>query len=371
MGVSRREALIRLGLVTGSVVFVWALLELGLRLGGYVPERFPSARRVKNAGRKVLLDCYPTNPRGYFDIDLRDPAVFDRYQQLGVRRLERARHWAPHCVEFRYNSERFRDGEFGPRRPGARRVVVLGDSFTEGWGVKQGETYPRVLGRLLEATEPGRWELLNFGRRGEDFPGLTQHFERALRRNPDIVVYGMVLNDSEKTEAFAARQEHVNDWIQAEGRRARRRYRQLGPFQPRLLFLAQELLEAHRLRRESTRWYLEMYGEPNREGWERTQDHIRFMDQRLRQRGGRLLVATWPLLVDVDGKYPFASIHETIRRFCAGAGIAHHDLLPALQGSQAESLKVYPVDLHPNEIAHALAARSLEPVVRRLAEGGS
>ncbi len=223
---------------------------------------------------------------------------------------------------------------------------------------------------LLEDAESGRWEVLNFGRRGEDFPGLNRRFEQALGQDPDLVVYGMVLNDPEKTEAFAARQEYVNDWIQAEGTRARHRYRKLGPFQPRLWFLARELLEALRLQRESTRWYLEMYGEANREGWERTQDHIRLMHRRLRQQGGRLLVATWPLLVDVDSDYPFASIHETIRRFCSDAEIAHHDLLPALQGSQAESLKVYPVDLHPNEIAHALAARSLAPVVRRLAEGG-
>ena len=41
------------------------------------------------------------------------------------------------------------------------------------------------------------------------------------------------------------------------------------------------------------------------------------MDRRLRERGGRLVVASWPLLVDLDA-YPFAAADETIARFCDG-----------------------------------------------------
>jgi hypothetical protein len=56
-----------------------------------------------------------------------------------------------------------------------------------------------------------------------------------------------------------------------------------------------------------------------------------------------------------------------IAAFLDSAGIARHDLLPALRGRTDESLWVHPVDRHPNEIAHRLAAESLAPVVRRLA----
>jgi len=63
-----------------------------------------------------------------------------------------------------------------------------------------------------------------------------------------------------------------------------------------------------------------MYAEANREGWERTQAHLRDMDRRMRERGGP----------------------------------------PA-------SLWVYPLDHHPNEVAHRLAAESLAPAVRALA----
>ena len=43
------------------------------------------------------------------------------------------------------------------------------------------------------------------------------------------------------------------------------------------------------------------------------------------------------------------------------------DLRVALQGHAAESLWVHPVDHHPNEIAHRLAAEALVDPIRRLA----
>jgi hypothetical protein len=77
-------------------------------------------------------------------------------------------------------------------------------------------------------------------------------------------------------------------------------------------------------------------------------------------------VATWPLLVGLQGRYPFSETAHTIAAFLDAAGIARHDLLPALRGHEDESLWVHPVDRHPNEIGHRLAAESLAPVVSRL-----
>jgi hypothetical protein len=109
-----------------------------------------------------------------------------------------------------------------------------------------------------------------------------------------------------------------------------------------------------------------MYGPPNREGWERTQAYLRDMNSKAGARGGRFLVASWPLLVGLQGRYPFADVSETIGRFCLSAGIARQDLLSALYGRPDESLWVHPVDHHPNETAHRLAGESLVEPVRRL-----
>jgi hypothetical protein len=127
-------------------------------------------------------------------------------------------------------------------------------------------------------------------------------------------------------------------------------------------------VQAWRIDRASTAWYRELYGQPNRAGWERTQEHLREMDRRLRAQGARFLVAAWPLLVGLDGRYPFDEAHETVARFCTDAGIPRLDLLPVLRARANNDLIVHPADRHPSALAHRLAAESLAPVVRSMLE---
>ena len=362
-----RQKLYGPALGAASVVLIVLAAEAGLRALGFTPRRLQSTARLFDPGWTLLLDCYPTNPRAYFDIDLRDPASRARYGHLSPQRFEAVVRRAPYAVESRYNSLRFRDVEFGPTRPGVRRVMVLGDSFTEGQGVKEADTYVRGLERRLNADDPGRWEVLNCGRRGDDFPALFHSFEEVLRHDPDIVVYGMVPNDADQSDGFRARQTYVNDFIMDRGWSLQGRPPpEMRLFDSRLFAFVEDRLESRRTARETTRWYLDMYGEPNREGWQRTQGYLREMNRRLREGGGRLLIASWPLLVDLEGEDPFGAAAATVARFCVAAGIPRHDLRPALRGRPASSLWVYPLDMHPNEVAHRLAAESLAPVVRDL-----
>src|SRR6185295_5691043 len=136
------------------------------------------------------------------------------------------------------------------------------------------------------------------------------------------------------------------------------------PFQPRTLLFVHERVQAYRVGRDTTRWYKDMYAAPNREGWERTQGYVTSMQRRLREKGAVLAVALWPLIVSLD-HYPFDDVRATQERFLTGADIPYVDLLPALRGRPAESLWVHPVDKHPNEIAHRLAADALLPLLQR------
>jgi hypothetical protein len=357
-----------LGLAAASTFITLMLGEGALRLFGYAPMAYEHTNRIANPGRAVLLDCYPTNPRGYFDIDLRDQATLERYRALGLSRLDETAAKTPFAVERRYSAQQFRGPEIGPHPPGVLRVAVIGDSFSEGMGVKEADAYPRVLHRLLDTeAESGRWEVLNLGRRGYDFPALHDLFLSALAFDPDVVVYGMVLNDAERTDEFQARQAYLNDWILDRGRMVRDGGdRPLRPWDSRVVAFVRDRVSSYRVGRDTTRWYHDMYGAPNQAGWERTQGLLRDMHQRMKARGGVLVVASWPLLVGLEGSYRFADVTDIIRRFLLSAGIPHHDLWPALSGRPTASLWVHPVDHHPNEIAHRLAAESLAPVVRSL-----
>jgi hypothetical protein len=361
---SGRELRGRLLLAAGAAIVTAGVLEAALRLAGYTPARFQSPGELYSPRERVFLDCYPTNPRGYFDVDLRDPAARRHYEALGVRDVALMAERAPWAVEFRYNPLGFREKETGPRAPGVRRVVVLGDSFTEGQGVKEADTTVRRLEARLNAGG-GRWEVLSAARRGADFPGLYKMFEHVMAWEPDVVVHAMVLNDAARSREFDARQERLNDWILDRRRLLSGPGTGASPFDLRLAAFVEDRLEGYRVARDSTRWYLDLYDEPNREGWRRTQELMRDMDRRLRERGGRLVVATWPLLVDLE-RDPFQKAKATIATFLDGAGVPRVDLAPALAGRPVESLWVHPVDHHPNEVAHGLAADALAPVVRRL-----
>jgi len=354
-----------LALSAASAAVVLLVLEGALRGIHYQPSVYRQPDRVANGRRTLLLDCYPTNPRRYFDIDLRDAAARDRYRGMGVARVNFMVPRTPFAVERRYNSLGFRGDEIPPKKGGTLRVAVMGDSFTEGMGVKEEDTYPRVLGRTLAAD---RLEVLNCGRRGYDFPALFDLLEDVLRLDPDVVVYGMVLNDPDRSQVLDTLDKSLDDWIrERRGTVLEGPLPQPGLFDLRLSAFVQDRFRRWRMGRDSTRWYRDLYGAANREGWQRTQELLREMNRRMGERGGRLLIALWPLFVDLERAYPFEDLEATITHFCLTAGIRIHPLRPAFDGHTSESLWVHPVDHHPNEVAHRLAAESLAPVVRSLA----
>jgi len=359
------------GETTRRAILVIASLVIFLVAAEATLGVIPAGRLINVYNRRMTvgLDCYPTNPRGYFTLDLRDPATRERFEALRVQRVEQCASYAPYAVELTYNSLQFRDQEPGPRRPGVRRVAVLGDSFTEGQGVNERDAYPRVLETVLNGSESPKWEVLNFGRRGADFPALYDNFKELLASDPDIVIYGMVLNDGEQSSTFRARHAFVTAYVDAHEQ-------QLAPWASRPAFgtrtalFVQHRLEQFRLDRAMRAWYRELYAEPNHDGWERSKAYIEEINNRMRLRGGHFLVAMWPMLPYLDAGYPFQGVHETVGKFCLASGIRWLDLLPTLSGRPANYLWAHPLDAHPNALAHRLVARDLARAVRRLAEGG-
>lgn len=324
--------------------------------------------RPANYGRIIAprgrsrLDCYPSNPRGYFDIDLRRPESRARYHMMAPLRYDSLAARAPWAVESRFNSLGFREVEPSPPPAGVKRVVVFGDSFTEGQGVRADDVMARLLQRSLDARAPRSFEVRNGGRRAHDFPELRDVWRTALRYEPNVLVYAMVLNDVERSPEFAARHSHIHDWIMLREQEEWEAVAGQPPLGSQLVGFVRHRVDTWRVARETTRWYREMYGEANRSGWAATQEYIREMNRTQLERGGVFVLALWPLLVDLDD-YPFDGVHREIERFCLQAGIRFLELRPALAAYPSESLWVHAVDHHPNELANRLAAKALSPLV--------
>ena len=111
-----------------------------------------------------------------------------------------------------------------PPRPssGARVVLCLGDSYTDNCGIPRDQAYPAQLQQQLDADQPGRFQVLNLGRSGQN----STHLLEALAGNleacrPDLVV---LLTGSANTfdysgyQAFAEADSPAARWRDRLGR---------------------------------------------------------------------------------------------------------------------------------------------------------
>jgi len=102
-------------------------------------------------------------------------------------------------VRVRTNAAGFRGGPLPGAKPaGVYRIVVLGDSFTFGFGVRERQAWPARLAALLNARTGGasRVEVVNLGVPGtgpRDYLWHLAHTGLALQ--PDLVVIGFFAND--------------------------------------------------------------------------------------------------------------------------------------------------------------------------------
>jgi lysophospholipase L1-like esterase len=92
---------------------------------------------------------------------------------------------------FTTNSLGFRGPEVRDRSDSIYRIVVLGDSFTWGFGVDDDETYAHYLGTLISGVE-----VVNLGVTGYGLRQIIGYYRRVgFDLRPDVVVLGLCLND--------------------------------------------------------------------------------------------------------------------------------------------------------------------------------
>ncbi len=114
-------------------------------------------------------------------------------------------------VSTNSRSLRYKEVPVG-RQPRTVRLLALGDSTTFGWGVEQDETYPANLERILQEKHPEVVvQVLNGGVPGyTSFQGLHHFKKNAAAYEPDIVLFGYIVQDARKT-AITDKQQRLID----------------------------------------------------------------------------------------------------------------------------------------------------------------
>jgi lysophospholipase L1-like esterase len=253
-------------------------------------------------------------------------------------------------VDVATNSRGLRDREFSfEREPGTLRIVMLGDSLTEGWGVPVAQTFSKRIERLY-ADQGVRAEAINTGVGNWNTVQEVEFFlTEAYRYRPDVVVLNYFVNDAEpvphsRPPSFLGR--HCYSCVFVVGR-------------------IDSFLRQLSTRQDWSAYYMSLYGDGRSEGWLAARGAIGRLAEYCRRENIPLVVASLPELHDVS-KYRFSRVTELLREAATESGAAFVDILPYLQGQESSALWVTPPDPHPNGYANQFIAAGLFDALQRV-----
>src|SRR5712692_9539420 len=245
------------------------------------------------------------------------------------------------------------------RRPGVRRVIALGDSFT--WGSKiasSDSTWPALLEhRMREAPGDGPTEVINMGHGGYATGNEAEELRRfGWQFHPDLVIVQWLDNDAYVTLpnfktaspgpfVNLVRPQYRTGWIRNSG----------------ILLLLERVLTS------SFYGALDLNGRhytPDSPGWVVEQQAFREMGDSASRYCTPILLVLYPDLF--PGRwtletYPERDIHGMVAAAAQHAGLDVLDLLPAFvaAGKDFKDWWGTAYDSHPGGAAQVLAARTI------------
>jgi lysophospholipase L1-like esterase len=248
------------------------------------------------------------------------------------------------------NSQGLRDREYSfEKTPGVLRVLMLGDSLTEGWGVPEPDTFVRRVERLY-ADHGVKAEVINTGVGNWNTVEEVELFMTDVYRyNPDIVVLNYAINDSEpvphdRPPSFLMR--HCYSCVFLLGRYDALR---------RMIFGGQDWKE----------YYLGLVGDGTTQGWIDSKAAIKKLADYCKEHRIKLLIAMHPELHDVQ-HYQLQWITDLVRGAAAEYDVPFVDLLPYVHDQPPSTLWVTPPDPHPNALADKFLAQGVYEALEKL-----
>jgi hypothetical protein len=355
--------------------------------------------RFVRAGAKVLLLCsavafsllivelalrlfYPQTLRARLDAYAAVPG--SRYYGLRANYRERVDD-AVSSFTFATNSYGIRDAEFDSAEAHPRRVIFLGDHFTQGVGVDLEETFVKQFEHRMEAATGQDWQALNLGLGGGTFDAIHMYRTKGIALPHRYVVLGFYMNDMRDNLAFQRRPLRGHDPRELEVAADRRVRAFLGQNSHLWNLLAARLdwPVVYRLRVRSDQSWFSPYvrvDEPGevRRAWALTFGALKELTDLARSRNAELLLLVLPTKVQVDrdvftqfvtghdlkvDQVQFDRPQRMLKKFAAEAGIPVIDVLDSV-GHRANHADVYynRRDNHFNERGYAATGAILARV---------
>lgn len=365
---------------------------------------------VEIAARAVVARAAPAPEGPHRPISRYHPKLGWDKPPGGEQRIAREEY----DVVVRINSKGLRGPELDYAKPaGTRRVLILGDSFGEGYYVAEEASARAVLESLLKTGSTCRYEVVNGATAGYSTDQEYLSFEEeAYKYAPDLVTVFFYYNDLYYNTTGVGTGGKPKPRFDAEGNRLILRNvpvpRPTGDEQtsvgaPRpwrgsvaLRLLSDRTAASPRLHaglarlglveprsgepfREFWPWGLSHQAEVD-EMWRRTAVILKALKESVESRGGRLAVLYVPARFEVnedalgvaDRQMGVRRTRERIvtrlKATCGAIGIPLVDPREALRRTESAGNRAYfPKDGHWNEAGNAIIAHALLPVAKQLA----
>lgn len=94
-----------------------------------------------------------------------------------------------------------------------KKMVIIGDSITEGFGIKREMAYPQLLQQRLDK-EKLRWRVINSGISGSTSASAVSRIAWHLKQKPDLIVLALGGNDGLRGSDVKAMEENLNKAIE-------------------------------------------------------------------------------------------------------------------------------------------------------------
>lgn len=264
-----------------------------------------------------------------------------------------------HYNKIKFNSWGYRDIEHSIKKDNdTYRILIIGDSFTFGWGIKNlDDIYSRVLQKKLD-NEYGKdkFEVITLAKNGFSTKDVTKVLKDiGLNLNPDLIVYGYYVNDIEGANSFKGYEKlYFHHFL---------RPYEVGYFLYQNSFAyyflesrIKNMIRSYGLERNTYKNYMEhLYSDSNPSFIEHRQSMQEFINIGT-ERNIPIIVLSFPIITDFED-YPFYFINEYIESITKD--VVYIDLLNSFSDYSPEELRVGFLEEHINELGHSITANIL------------
>lgn len=331
LGKRTKNAILGLIVLCGSFLISFVIAEVVLRLSGY-----------HGAPQSTIDNIYVVE----------DPILDWRYLPKSVLNVGR--------VVYAYNKAGFRDVDHEITKSEAvKRILVLGDSVTEGYGVE----WHSVMSHRLQEQLGNNFEVINMSAGGLNTPQEVHLLKQnGMKYQPDLVVLNFILNDCDFYTNFRGIESYIADkeskigllhlpitpgikrWLKSSA----------------LIYFFKERIENLRGRvfgLRQTDYFTRLWSkEENRQKVVRSFEELGDLQK---EGNFKVVVVVWPLITEYR-EYAFRPIHEWIKEQAQRNGFSTIDLLPYFSRIPFRALQVTAEDnIHPNELGHKIAAETV------------